>query len=135
MKKLLLKFSLTFLLILSGPLIFSLEDYTIDEIYVELDIGIATYYAETSGTGMSSFLRSSNFGKVNRLYKKAWPSDIGYGKFAINLRWITDEIFAIEKTPFLLEIRLASQFSFISGTWILDTTSGYNGRVYRKQQY
>jgi len=106
------------------------DSYDISEVYVEMDLGYETYFAEING----SSIMSTEFGEVKSLYKKARISNIGYGKYVVQIKWITDDFYKIVGTSYVIKLRFASRFEF-SGydDWILDTTSGVNGSVTKKE--
>jgi hypothetical protein len=111
------------------PALFAFNDsYDISEVYVEINLGYDTYYAEIENSG----IMSTDFGKVKRIYKKGRISDIGYGKYEIQLKWISDDLYKIVGTSFVLKIKYANKYDF-SGyeDWLLDS-SGFSGSVKKK---
>jgi hypothetical protein len=102
------------------------SSYDISEVYVEMNLGYDTYYAE-----INDFI-TSKFGEVKSLYKKARLSDIGYGKYVVQIKHVTDDLYKIMGTSYVIQLRHASRFDF-SGydDYILDTTN-FRGTVTKK---
>jgi hypothetical protein len=96
-----------------------------------MDTGYTTYYAEIEDT--SSYLTSPKFGEVKNLYKKANISDIGYGKFVVQIEHISGDLYKIVGTSFVIEMMFASSYAFSGyGDYILDTTT-FGGSVTKKE--
>jgi hypothetical protein len=103
--------------------------YTVSEVYVEMDIGYDTYYAETDSIYLTEF------GKVKALYKKARLSDIGYGKYVVQLENINDNFYRIVNTAYVLKISFASSFAFSRFEDCILDIQGFTGSVTKKDNY
>jgi len=123
-------------LILLPFLVFAFDDeYDISEIYVEIDIGYETYYAEIDSGSISSILQPE-FGQVKKIYKRSRTMDFGYGKYIIKIKWLKDDMYIIVGSPYLVKINFASHYEFDGyNEWILDTTSGLYGKVLKRRSY
>jgi len=122
-----------FILLFLPFLVFAFGDeYDISEIYVEMDIGYETYYAEIDSGSISSIL-SPEFGQVKKLYKKVRNMELGYGKYKVKIKWVNGDLYTIVNTPYIIKMKYANRYDFDGySEWILDTTSGLYGKVAKK---
>jgi hypothetical protein len=105
--------------------------YDISEVYVEINLGYDTYYAEIEGS-----LISTNFGEVKSLYKNGKISDIGFGKYIVQIKSLSDDLYKIVGTSYVIKMQFANRFEFTGhGDWILDTNAGLSGTVTKKENY
>ena len=112
---------------------YTAEEYDVSEVYVEMKTGYETYFAEVTELGFGSVL-GPKFGQVKKLYRKGRLDDIGHGKYLVRLKWVAEDIFAIDGTPFLLNIKWASRYTFDYEECIYDTAAGYSlyGKVIKR---
>jgi hypothetical protein len=103
------------------------SSYDISEIYIEINITNENYYAEIKK------LVFPEFGQVTALYKKAHFYDIGSGKYAIQLEHISDDMFRIVNTRYILKIRYASAYTFSRFDDCILDISGLGGTITLKE--
>jgi hypothetical protein len=102
------------------------SSYTISEVYVEMNIGYESYYAEIDS------LYLTEFGEVKTLYKKTTLSDIGYGKYIVQLEHIKSDLFKIIGTGYVLKIRFANSMTFSRFEDCILDISGFFGTISKK---
>lgn len=107
----------------------SSEVFDVSKILVKVDLGAKRYFAKTKGG------YSSSFSEVEDMYCEGATSDIGYGKYLVAFKWLSESYYEIRGTSFVLEIKYASRYELSSylDDYILDTTAGYYGQVYPKK--